>query len=233
MLSLQKSGARLAVAALALLAMKAGAMAADLPATKDVVVAPIADPLWFARVGAAGIFYSGSATINALGVRIPGATVSIPNNATALFEGGYYILPNVFIEATAGIPPTATLNGAGSVSSNGTLGKATYAPAVLSINYQYKGFGAFQPYIGLGVSYAIIFNSIDGYVRALNVHNNFGFEIQGGVEYYLNRNWSVYADAKHIWLQVNANGYVGPGVPVTARVTVDPTIVSGGVAYHW
>ena len=233
MFSMGKSGARLAVAAIALFAMRAGAMAADLPATKDVVVAPIADPVWFVRVGAAGIFYNGSAKINALGVQIPGATVTIPNNATVLFEGGYYILPNVFLEATAGIPPTATLNGAGSASRDGTLGKATYAPAVLSVNYQYKGLGAFQPYIGAGVSYAIIFNSIDGAVSALNVHNNFGVALQGGVEYYLNRNWAVYADAKHIWLQVNANANVGPGAPVTARVTADPTIISGGIAYHW
>jgi outer membrane protein len=233
MVSVWKSGARLAVAAVALIAMRAGAMAADLPATKDVVLAPIEDPRWYVRAGAAGIFYSGSANLNAVGVRVPGATATIPNNVTALFEGGYFILPYLTVQATAGIPPTATLDAAGIISNYGVLGKTTYAPAVLSVNYVYRNLGAFQPYVGVGAVYGIIFRSYDGAVHHLNVNSNVGFAVQGGAEYRIDRNWGVYIDAKHIWLSVNANGLLEGVVPLQGRVTVDPTVVSGGIAYHW
>jgi outer membrane protein len=56
--------------------------------------------------------------------------------------------------------------------------------------------------------------------------------LQGGVDYFITRNWSVYVDAKYLFLKVHANGNVG-GIPASATITADPTIVSGGVAYHW
>lgn len=230
----RKSSARLAVAALALFAMKVSvAMAADLTSSKDVAPVVVEDPRWYVRVGATGVFYSGSAKLNAFGAPIPGATATLPNNATVTFDAGYFILPNIAIQATGGVPVIATVNGAGTVSGLGTLGKASIGPAILSVNYVYKDLGPLQPYVGVGGGYSIIFRTLDRYVKNLNVEGNFGFVVQGGVEYRLNRNWGVYVDAKHIWLSVNANGLGAGVVPVTAKVTLDPTVVSAGIAYHW
>jgi outer membrane protein len=231
----RKSSARLAAAALGLFALKAGAaLAADLPSSKDVAPPPIFvdDTHFYARLGLAGIFYNGSATLTLGGPTFPGASATIPDNITALVEFGYFMTPNLSVQLTAGYPPTATLNGAGTINTLGTLGKVTYAPAVLSLNYHFKNFGPIEPYLGIGGAYAIIFSNTDGVVKNLNVDPNVGFVVQGGVDYFLNRNWSVYVDAKHIFLKVNATG-TALGAPVTAVVTVDPTIVSGGVTYHW
>lgn len=230
----RKSSARLAVAALALFTMKAGAaMAADLPSTKDVPPVALEDPRWYLRIGAAGVFYGSSGKLNAFGMPVAGATASMPNNATVTFDAGYFVLPNIAIQATGGIPLIATVNGAGTMSSFGTMGKASLGPAMLTVNYVYKDLGPFQPYIGVGGVYSIIFQTFDRYVRNLNVDGNFGFAVQGGAEYRFNRNWGVFVDAAHMWLSVNASGLGAGVVPVTARVTLDPTVVRGGIAYHW
>ena len=236
MLFMPNSGARLAGIALSLLIIKAGtAMAADLPSTKDIVAPPpfaAEDTPWFLRVGAAGLFYKASATLTLGGMPVLGGTATADNNVTALVELGYFITPNVSVQFTGGYPPTATINGAGTISSLGTLGKVTYGPAALTASYHFNQFGPFQPYLGLGGAYAIIFANHDGVVKNLNVDGNAGFVIQGGADYFINRNWSVFVDAKHIFLQLNATGYA-MGLPVTARLTADPTIVSGGISYHW
>jgi outer membrane protein len=238
----RKSRARSVVAALALFGMKAGAaMAADLPATKDFVAPPavLEDPRWYARIGFAGIFYDASANV-ALGGRFyPGGNASIANNAAATFDFGYFVTRNVSLQMTAGSPPTAYLSGAGSISNLGLLGKLTYGPAIASVNYYFKDLGyyiqplsALQPYLGVGPAYSLIFATHDAAVKNLSVIGNIGFAIQGGAEYFVNRNWSVYADAKHIWLNVPSTA-VALGIPANARIFANPTVVSGGVAYHW
>jgi outer membrane protein len=209
-------------------------MAADLSSTKDVVSppVPVEDTHWFVRLGAAGLFYNASANLTLGGAPVPGGSAKAPNNFTAMFEFGYFMTPNLSVQLTGGYPPTATINGAGTVATLGTLGKVTYGPAALTFNYNYKGLGPFQPYLGVGIAYAIIFANHDGAVRNLNVDGEAGFVIQGGADYFINRNWSVFVDAKHIFLRANATGNV-MGLPGTAALTVDPTIVSGGVSYHW
>jgi outer membrane protein len=192
----------------------------------------VEDPRWYVRAGAAGLIYSPSANLSVGGFPVSGASVSAPSNVTALVELGYFLTPNVALQFTGGYPPTVTLNGAGVVASLGQVGRVTYGPAALTLNYAFKNFGPIQPYLGFGAAYAIIFENHDGAVKDLNVNGNFGLVLQGGVDYFVTRNWSVYVDAKYLFLKVHANGNVG-GIPASATITADPTVVSGGVAYHW
>jgi outer membrane protein len=210
------------------------AQAADLPTVKEPLAAPeSASALpWFLRVGAAGVMFDSGASLTLGGVGVPGASAKASNNVTAMFELGYFINDNISVQFTGGYPPTSTLTGTGTIASLGTLGKATYGPAVASMNYHLTNFGAFQPYVGLGIAYAIIFASHDGAVHNLSVQGEGGWALQGGADYYLNRNWSLFVDAKYIFLHVSATGNA-LGLPVTAQVRLDPTIVSGGVSYHW
>jgi len=183
-------------------------------------------------VGAAGVMFDSGASLTLGGVAVPGASAKASNNVTAMFEFGYFINDNISVQLTGGYPPISTLTGTGTIASLGTLGKATYGPAVASMNYHLTNFGAFQPYVGLGVAYAIIFASHDGAVHNLSVQGEGGWALQGGADYYLNRNWSLFVDAKYIFLHVSATGNA-LGLPVTAQVRLDPTIVSGGVSNHW
>jgi outer membrane protein len=69
-------------------------------------------------------------------------------------------------------------------------------------------------------------------VSNLYVHNNFGFLVQGGVEYELNSRWSLFTDFKYVWLSVDADGFVG-SAPVAAHVKLNPSLISAGFKYHY
>ena len=62
----------------------------------------------------------------------------------------------------------------------------------------------------------------------LKVHDNSGVALQVGVEYRRSESWELLVDYKRLWLKLDANGLVGV-VPTTARVTLDPDLVSAGV----
>jgi outer membrane protein len=180
----------------------------------------------------AGLLFDSSATIALGGATYPGASAKAGNNVTALFEVGYFATKNISVQFTGGYPPTATLTGAGSLAGFGALGKATYGPAAVTVSWHFKELGAFQPYVGVGAAYAIIFGTSDGVVKNLSIPGAGAFVVQGGADYYLNRNWSLFVDAKYILLGVNATGNA-LGQPVVAHVNLDPTVISGGVSYHW
>ena len=73
----------------------------------------------------------------------------------------------------------------------------------------------------------------DAAVSQLDVHNNWGFVLQAGAEYSLNKALDLFADFKQLWLAVDANGLLSGGVPVKARVTLNPSLVSAGVKFRF
>jgi outer membrane protein W len=43
----------------------------------------------------------------------------------------------------------------------------------------------------------------------------------------------VFADFKQLWLAVDADGLLAGGVPVKARVTLNPFLVSAGIKFRF
>lgn len=210
------------------------AEAADVarPTVPMAAPAEAALPSWYVHVGPAGIFYDSSAKLYAGGAQVPGATAKATDNVTGLVELGYFFNDNIAASLTVGVPPKATLTAKGTVSALGTVGKATYGPAALTVHYHLTNFGAFQPYAGLGGAYAFIFDEEDGAVTQLKVKGAPGFVLQGGFDYNLNKNWGVFVDVKKLWLAVDVEGNLGP-TPVTGKVTIDPLVVHSGVTYRF
>lgn len=215
-----------------IVAAAGSAQAADVPAVKDPTQPTgVASP-WFLRLGAAGVLFDSSASLRLAGAPVAGASAKAADNVTAMFEFGYYLDKNVSVQFTGGYPPTTSLTGKGTIAPLGTLGKATYGPAAISASYHFTDFGAFQPYVGAGALYAIVFSTKDGAVAGLKVDGAPGALVQTGFDYAVDRNWSVFVDAKKLFLSVDARG-TALGAPVTARIHLDPVIVSTGIAYRW
>ena len=84
-----------------------------------------------------------------------------------------------------------------------------------------------------GVAYAIILDNYDGTVSSLSVHNNFGNALQTGVEYAITQKWQALVDLKQLWLSVNADGLLGGVILISAKVKLDPTIVSAGIKFRF
>jgi outer membrane protein len=211
------------------------ALAADLPPKAPVMVpvaAVEANP-WFARIGVVGAIYDTRATIAANGQTIPGATAIVSNNVTVLFDVGYDVTRDFALSLMGGVPVKPTVTGEGTIAASGELGKILYGPAIFTGYYRFADWGGIRPYAGLGAAYTIIFKNYDAAVTELRVNNGFGFVLQAGVEYKLNNEFDLFVDYKKIWISLDADGLIGGALPVTARVQLDPSIVSAGIKFHF
>jgi NADH dehydrogenase FAD-containing subunit/outer membrane protein W len=193
---------------------------------------PLWERGWVVGIGGTNAFYHSGATIASSGQSIPGATANVSNNFTFIFDVNRYVAKDFSLSLFGGFPPKPTVTGEGSVKSLGELGKVRYGPAILTAEYHLPKLRSFRPYIGAGTAYAIILKEHDAAVSDLKVHNNWGFVLQAGAEHKLSKNLALFADIKEVWLAVNAHGYVGGVVPITARVKLNPTVVSVGIRFH-
>ena len=183
------------------------------------------------HLGPGGLLFDAGAVVKAADVTVPGGSVSIDPNATLIVEIGYR-RGNVGVSLTGGVPPRATVDGAGSLAPYGALGRIRYGPIVLTAHYHFTQFGRFQPYIGAGPVFLLIFRAEDGAARQLAVRNSFGAAVQAGVDYRLKAHWSLFFDAKKAHLSTTATAELG-GAPLAADIRLDPLVVAGGLTYHF
>lgn len=187
---------------------------------------------WSVRVGLGHVAFGESADISLGGAPLAGAGASVSNNNALLFSLDYRFSPTFSVEFAGGIPPTTTLSGTGPLAG-ATLGRVTYAPAVLTAKYHFSNFDpSIVPYVGAGVNYTLITDTEDNAISGLRVRNAFAPVLQIGFETNADRRPGFYADAKWIFLDTRATGTVG-GAPASADVTLDPLIVSAGVVYRF
>jgi outer membrane protein len=210
------------------------AVAGSLPVRSALPIEgePAPQDRWFGRMATLAAIYHSSATIATSAGVLPGATVTLDNNVTVGFDVGYQIKKNLTATLALGIPPKPTITGEGTVTALGALGRVRYGPAIVTLCYHarlWKGFGI---YAGPGTGYAIILKEHDAAVSQLDVHNNWGLVLQAGAEHRFSGKGDVYADFKYVWLDVDADGFLAGGVPVTARVKLDPLLVSVGVKFR-
>lgn len=187
---------------------------------------------WFARTGVAGALYNSGAKIAAGGVVVPGATVKIADDVTAMLDIGYNISDSLAVQVMVGIPPRAAAIGKGTVAPFGTLGSVRLGPVIATGVYRLPYYGGFRPYVGAGGTYVFILKDSDGAVTDLNVRGNWGAVLQAGLEYRVNRRLELFADYKRLWVKVRAEGMLGPA-PARARVTLDPDLVSAGIKLNF
>ena len=193
---------------------------------------PAASP-WYWRAGAVGVFYDSSASIETNDQPLPGASVTVSNNETFTIDIGYDLTRHIAVSLLVGAPPKPTISGDGTVASLGELGRVRFGPVMVTGLYRFRPAAAFTPYAGLGLAYVIVFNEYDGAVEDLDVHDNWGYAAQAGAEYRLSPKCDFYVDLKHAWLDVEADGFLAGGVPLSATVTLDPLLVTVGVKFRF
>lgn len=139
----------------------------DSPTPTSQATGMIEESHWFGRVGLAGMIYHSGATLSSNGALIPGATVDVSYDVTLTLDVGYDITKNIFTSLMVGIPPKPTITGQGTVAALGELGAVRYGPAILWGGYRFRRWGAFQPYAGPGVVYAIMLKDHDASISHL------------------------------------------------------------------
>ena len=211
----------------------AAALAAATPqAGEPVPPAQIEAPApsrWYGRVGGIAAFYHPGARVSLGGQDVPNSSVDVSTDTGVSFDIGYDVSDDLSVQFLFGVPPRPSITGERAIAGLGELGEVRYGSLILTGLYRLPRAGPVRPYAGLGAAYAVIVKAHDGSVANLRVHNDWGFVLQAGAEIPISRRVALFADVKRIWLSVDADGAIAGGIPVDARVRLDPTLVSAGL----
>jgi outer membrane protein len=213
------------------------ALAADLPVRVDAPApAPIAFDSyhpWMVRVRAIGVLPVSSATVFAAGAPVAGGSLKVSNSVVPEVDISYFFTKNIAVEAICCFTPHK-ITGAGTLAGVGKVGSVWVFPPTVLLQYHFTNFGAFKPYVGLGVNYTHYFKDSTGPAFAgLKVRDSWGVAAQIGFDYMLTDNWGINFDVKKVMMQPNASTTLLPAVPVTAKVKIDPWIVGVGLTYRF
>jgi outer membrane protein len=196
--------------------------------------------------------------------RVNGVGATVDNVATLGVEAGYFVTPNVSIDIAAGLPmwakdktkgtPTCPFDLLCTVPAtglplppNGTvLAKIQPSFVPVTVNYHFKQFGAFQPYVGAGVAAVFSFQTKDAFNTGVKVNPAVGLVLQGGADYMLDEHWGVTFDVKKVFAHVTSHatgdnlatlGGSYPAIPLAVTATqktyFQPWVLSTGVTYHF
>ena len=136
----------------------------------------------------------------------------------------YFVTPNVAAELILTYPQKhdVTLDGA-------RIGSFKHLPPTFSLQYHFSPERAFSPYVGAGVNYTRIskVRLLDGAGDLEN--DSWGYALQAGVDYKLDRNWSINVDVKKV--QIRSDVFVAGAR--ASRVKVDPVLFGVGLGYRF
>lgn len=105
-------------------------------------------------------------------------------------------------------------------------GSVTLIPPALSFQYHFYA-GDFKPYLGIGVSYVTFSGEEPGQFNSIAYKDEFGYLIQGGIDYMLSDKWFINLDFKKMFLKTEIT--VDNDPETTAEANLDPIIAGLGV----
>lgn len=200
---------RLALAALAALATLSAAPVASAQVAGDLLV----------RGRLVNIDPANKDTIAAL-------DVSVSSKVIPEVDFTYFLSPNLAAELILTYPQKHN------VSANGNaVGTLKHLPPTLSLQYHFTdlGLGAFKPYVGAGLNYTR-FSSVNLGGGTLSVDkNSVGLSLQAGVDYAIDKTWSVNFDVKKVQIRTDLKNAAG----TLGTVKVDPLLIGVGVGYKF
>ena len=163
-----------------------------------------------------------SDAIAALGVAADAIHVS--NKTIAEVDITYFVTPNWSAELILTYPQKHDVELAGK-----NIGYFKHLPPTLTAQYHFSPEAQVSPYLGAGVNYTRIsdVNLLGG--KADLDNNSFGFALQAGVDFKLDKNWSLNLDVKKVQIRSD----VTSGGAKISNVKVDPWLVGVGVGYRF
>jgi outer membrane protein len=186
------------------------------------------------------------------GGQIFGAGVHASTSIIPEIDLSYYFDEHFAVETIAGYT-RHTLTATGSLAGI-PVGATNLLPVSLLGQYHFTQFGAFQPYIGVGVTWAVPYGyspgngwtplgtalGFTGYdsVRALQIGTSVGVAGQIGFDYMITPNIGVNVDLKRIMAEPTAyatiyNSALNQNIYVKVKSNIDPWLASVGVTLRF
>jgi outer membrane protein len=150
--------------------------------------------------------------------------LSVSNKTIAEVDISYFFTPQWAAELILTYPQKHD------VALDGTnIGSFKHLPPTLTLQYHFMPDAQLSPYVGAGVNYTNISGvNLLGGTGGLN-HSSWGLAVQAGVDFKLDKNWSLNLDVKKI--QISSDVSIS-GTKVS-QVRVDPVLVGIGLGYRF
>ena len=199
---------------LAALGMTTGAAMAD-------------DSPWLVRARAVHINPADKSTANAA-VGLATDAVTVGSKTIPEIDISYFFTPNISAELILTYPQKHDV-----FLDGEKIGTFKHLPPTLTAQYHFMPAAQFSPYVGAGVNFTSISKTnltagAGGPALGLE-HHSWGFALQAGVDYKIDKNWSLNLDIKKIQIRsdLNLNGNT------ISTLKVDPLLVGAGVGYRF
>jgi outer membrane protein len=150
--------------------------------------------------------------------------ITVANKTIPEVDISYFFTPNWAAELILTYPQKhdVFLDGA-------NIGSFKELPPTLNVQYHFNPEAQFSPYLGAGLNYTRISNvSLASGTIGLDNHS-FGGSVQAGVDYKIDKNWSLNLDVKYV--QIKTGVYAG-GATIS-NLNVSPVLVGVGVGYRF
>jgi outer membrane protein len=157
---------------------------------------------------------------------IPSDAIKVSGRLQPDVDISYFFTRNIAAELVLSYPVSHTVD-----VSHGYIGTFQELPPTLNLQYHFDPMNGFQPYVGAGVTYLRTFNVNLASGGLGLTQNNWGGDLQVGLDYRIDQHWSLNADLKKIWINVGVTG--GPGNPTLLNLHPDPYLIGLGVGYHF
>jgi outer membrane protein len=170
--------------------------------------------------------------LNLAGSPVPGAGMQTEAHYAPSVQIGRLVSQHFAVSLTAGIPPHIKIDGAKTLLPYGRLAETTYGPASLTLQYRPVRQGAWQPYLGAGASYMMIFSTRDAAFKNVEIDNDLAPVFEGGTDIMFDGHHGAFVEVKKSFLRTHASGTFG-GAAVASNVRFDPWAISTGVVLRF
>ena len=188
---------------------------------------------WFFRLGAAELQnMNGSTNVRIGGLLVAGTDLHYKDAFTPLPEVGYKFTPDFSAVLALGIPTHVGIRGTGSLVSTGDLASASFAPILLTAQYQPFHDGVFRPFLGAGIADMVIFSAHAPALTNPKLTSDLSPEIEAGSEIMFQENVGMFLEVKKTWLAVHASGRLG-GLALEGTANISPLLYAAGVSLHF
>ena len=118
--------------------------------------------------------------------------------------------------------------------NGGKIGSIKQLPPTLLAQYHFLPDGQFDPYVGAGINYTRVWGAefdpaVDSVYHLGVEQKSIGPAVQVGMDYKIDKNWSVNVDVKYIDIKVDVKS---AGSKLT-ELKVSPIIAAVGVGYRF
>jgi len=185
------------------------------------------------RVGAAGVLPTGeSDSLNA----VPGGKVEAADAWSLGITFTYMLTDQIGVGILGAYPFSHDLESNGTLATalgdSSDVGETKQLPPTVTLQWHFPtGSKNFQPYVGAGVNYTYFFDEdAKGPLNGVNldIDNSWGLAGEAGLDYVMDNDWTLSAQAWYIGIEPTAK-LQGGGLNEKIDVGIDPWVFMASV----